>query len=71
MPYANSQVMQVFLDRFSGAVAEDEDAVMVLDRAGWHGSNSLAVPTNITLVPSPSFERIWLYLKECQSAPNR
>lgn len=71
MPYANTQAMQVFLDRFSGTVADDEHAVMVLDRAGWHGSNSLAVPTNITLVPLPSYspelnpvERIWLYLKE-------
>ena len=37
----------------------------------WHGSKSLAVPANITLVPLPSYspelnpvERVWLYLKE-------
>jgi hypothetical protein len=37
----------------------------------WHGSNSLAVPANITLVPLPSYspelnpvERVSLYLKE-------
>jgi transposase len=45
--------------------------VMVLDRAGWHGSNALAVPPNITLVSLPPYspelnpvERVWLYLKE-------
>ena len=44
---------------------------MILDQAGWHGSNALAVPANITLVPLPSYspelnpvERIWRYLKE-------
>jgi hypothetical protein len=40
-------------------------------QAGWHGSNALAVPANITLVPLPPYspelnpvERVWLYLKE-------
>ncbi len=44
---------------------------MVLDQAGWHGSNALAVPANVTLVPLPAYspelnpvERVWLYLKE-------
>ena len=44
---------------------------MILDQAGWHGANALAVPANITLVPLPSYspelnpvERVWLYLKE-------
>jgi transposase len=71
LPYADTAAMQVFLDRFSKTIAADEHAVMVLDQAGWHGSNRLAVPANITLVPLPSYspelnpvERVWLYLKE-------
>ena len=71
MPYANTEAMQEFLDRFSATIAEDEHAVMVLDRAGWHGSGGLVVPANITLVPLPPYspelnpvERVWLYLKE-------
>jgi transposase len=71
MPYADTAAMQAFLDRFAETIAEDEHAVMVLDRAGWHGSKALAVPANITLVPLPSYspelnpvERVWLYLKE-------
>jgi hypothetical protein len=71
MPYADTVGMQAFLDRFSETIAEDDHAVMVLDQAGWHGSNDLAVPANVILVPLPSYspelnpvERVWLYLKE-------
>jgi len=52
MPYADTAAMQVFLDRFCETIKEDEHAVMILDQAGWHGSNALAVPgsgTKVTL----------------------
>jgi hypothetical protein len=71
LPYANTAAMQAFLDGFSETLAADDHAVMILGRAGWHGSNALAVPANITLVPLPAYspelnpvERVWLYLKE-------
>jgi len=71
MPYADTAAMQQFLNQFSQTIAPDEHAVMILDQAGWHGSNALAVPANVTLVPLPPYspelnpvERIWLYLKE-------
>jgi DDE superfamily endonuclease len=74
MPYADTAAMQAFLDRFAETIAEDEPAVMVLDQAGWHGSNALAVPANVTLIPLPSYspelnpvERVWLYLRERSS----
>jgi len=44
---------------------------MVLDQEGWHGSNALAVPANVTLVPLPPYspelnpvDRVRLYLKQ-------
>jgi transposase len=62
--------MQAFLDRFSETLAEDEHVAMILDQAGWHGANALAVAANVTLVPLPAYspelnpvERVWLYLK--------
>jgi transposase len=71
MPHVNTEAMQQFLDCFSQSLAEDEHAVVVLDRAGWHGGNDLKVPPNVTLVPLPAYspelnpvERVWLYLKE-------
>jgi transposase len=71
MPYVNTDAMQIFLDHFAGTIGDDEHVVMVLDRAGWHGSKALTVPASITLVPLPPYspelnpvERVWLYLKE-------
>ena len=71
MPYADTEAMQEFLNQFSETIAPDEHAVMILDQAGWHGSNALAVPANVTLIPLPPYspelnpvERVWLYLKE-------
>src|SRR3712207_8831733 len=42
-------------DRFAAALAADAHAVLVLDRAGWHGARRLAVPPNVTLVPLPPY----------------
>ena len=71
MPFVNTDAMQIFLDHFAATIGDDEHVVMVLDRAGWHGSKALAVPANITLVPLPPYspelnpvERVWLHLKE-------
>lgn len=71
LPYAITEAMQLFLDRFAATLAQDHHAVMMLDQAGWHGANDLAVPANVTLVALPPYspelnpvERVWLHLKE-------
>jgi transposase len=70
LPHANTETMQIFLDAFSATIAEDEHAIMVLDRAGWHGSGKLVVPKTITFLHLPPYspelnpvERVWLHLK--------
>lgn len=71
LPYANTEAMQLFLDRFAATIGDDEHVALVLDQAGWHGANDLVVPENLTLVPLPPYspelnpvERVWLYLKQ-------
>ena len=71
LPDANTAGMQVFLDAFAATIAQDEHVALVVDGAGWHGSKTLNVPSNITLVALPPYcpelnpvERVWLYLKE-------
>lgn len=71
MPYADTDAMQEFLDRFSKTIAADEHVAMIADQAGWHVSNTLKVPPNISLVKLPPYspelnpvERVGLYLKE-------
>ena len=63
--------MDAFLARFAATLAEDEHAIMVLDRAGWHKAKRLAIPSNVTLVWLPPYspqldpvERVWLFLRE-------
>jgi transposase len=63
--------MSVFLAAFSRSLPDNVHAVLVLDRAGWHGAKAIKVPTNITLIPLPPYspelkpvERVWLYLRE-------
>ena len=63
--------MGLFLAEFAAGLHEGVHAVLVLDRAGWHGAKALRVPPNVTLVPLPPYspelnpvERVWLYLRE-------
>ena len=54
MPYANTEAMQVHLDEIGRTVAKGAHAVLLLDRAGWHTTDQLVVPKNLTLVFLPS-----------------
>jgi len=54
----------------SRTVAPGAHAIIVLDGAGWHGSNALELPDNISLLSLPPYapelnpvENIWAYLR--------
>ena len=71
LPYADTEAMQLHLDEIARTVAQGAHAVLVLDRAGWHTTRQLIVPTNITLVFLPSrapelnpVENVWHYLRQ-------
>ena len=71
MPYANTEAMNKHLEEIAKAVAPGAHAVLVLDGAGWHGSQGLIVPENITLLPLPPYspelnpvENVWEYLRK-------
>ena len=70
MPICNTLAMNHHLREISRQVAADAHAVVILDRAGWHRSQGLVVPGNITLLELPPYspqlnpvERIWHYLR--------
>src|SRR5437764_835463 len=70
MPICNTLAMNHHLREISSQVASDAHAVVILDRAGWHRSQGLVVPDNITLLELPPYspelnpvERIWHYLR--------
>jgi len=62
--------MNHHLSEISSQVAADAHAVVILDRAGWHRSQGLVIPANVTLLQLPPYspelnpgERIWHYLR--------
>ena len=65
LPYANTQMMNIFLEHVSKEF-ENYNIIMLLDQAGWHRSNCLKIPQNIYLIKQPSHspevnpvEHIW------------
>ena len=71
LPFANTGAMQIHLDEIGCNVAAKAHAVVLMDRAGWHSTDKLKVPKNLTifLLPSRSpelnpVENIWQYLRQ-------
>ena len=50
LPRADASAMQLHLDQVSRCVADAAHAVLTLDKAGWHTTRKLQVPSNISLV---------------------
>ena len=71
LPFANTRAMQMHLDEISRNVAAKAHGVVLMDRAGWHGTDKLKVPKNLTIILLPSrspelnpVENIWQYLRQ-------
>lgn len=71
LPRCNTAAMTLHLREISQAVAPGAHAIVIVDQAGWHLSNHLAVPGNITLLPLPPkspelnpVENVWQFMRE-------
>ena len=69
-PYANTIAMNKFLQEMSLCIAEGRHVGLIVDNAGWHRSNELSIPRNITLIPIPPYspelnamEQVWDWIK--------
>ena len=51
----STAAMGVFLTELARAVPAGTHAALVLDGAGWHVSEDLAVPASVTLIPLPPY----------------
>jgi transposase len=67
----NINAMQLHLAEISRTVEPDAHAVLLMDRAGWHVSEQLNVPQNISIVFLPPrspelnpVENIWQYMRQ-------
>ena len=71
LPRCNIAAMNLHLAEIAMAVASGAHAVLVLDQAGWHLSDKLIVPPNITLVALPPkcpelnpVENVWQFIRD-------
>ena len=63
--------MQWHLDEISSQVTPGAHAILFVDRAGWHTTDKLVIPPNITLLPLPPrspelnpVENIWQFMRD-------
>jgi DDE superfamily endonuclease len=70
LPEVSTAAMSVFLAELSRPLPSGTQAALVLDGAGWHVSEGLTVPANLTLIQLPPYspelnpvERVWEYLR--------
>jgi hypothetical protein len=71
LPHCDTAAMNLHLAEIAAAVAPGAHAVLLLDQAGWHMSDKVAVPPNITLAPLPpkcpelnAMENVWQFLRD-------
>jgi DDE superfamily endonuclease len=71
LPRADADAMQHHLDAISQCVAPGAHAVLTLDRAGWHTTSKLQLPSNISLVHLPPAspelnptENVWQHMRQ-------
>ena len=71
MPNADTEAMQKHIDEIGRAVTPGAHALIILDKARWHTTRKLKLPSNLTLVPLPpacpelnAAENIWQYLRQ-------
>ncbi len=71
LPFCNIAAMNLHLAEISHAVAEGAHAILLVDQAGWHTSDKLQLPDNISIVLLPSkspelnpTENTWQFMRD-------
>jgi transposase len=71
LPECNSGMMQIHLDLISEKIEKGHHAILLMDRASWHTTETLIIPGNMSLMPLPSYspelnpvEQVWKQLRK-------
>ena len=69
-PWVNTEAMQAHVDETARKVASGAHAALIMDRAAWHATSKLVMPTHIMPILLPSgapelnpVENIWQYMR--------
>ena len=70
-PFCNTDIMSLHLAEISLAIAPGAHAVVLMDQAGWHMTDKLDIPDNISIVALPPkcpelnpVENIWQFMRD-------
>ena len=71
LPFCNTETMNLHLAEIAQAVAADAHAVLLMDQAGWHMTDKLIMPENISIIPLPAkcpelnpVENVWQFMRQ-------
>ena len=71
LPQVSTEGMNLLLQEISRQVPQRRHAVVLIDNAGWHVTDKIKLPPNLTLVNLPPYspelnaiERVWQYLRD-------
>jgi len=66
----NTGMMQIHLDQIAEHIQNGHHGIVLMDRASWHTTEALIIPSNISLMPLPPYspelnpvEQIWQQLR--------
>lgn len=70
-PHINTDAVNAFFREFEKEIDPDIQVFMLWDRAGFHTSDKVKLPKNVTLIPLPPYspqlnpvENLWQYLRQ-------
>lgn len=71
VPCANGHALEEHLKEIAYHIPEGRHAVVIMDQAGWHATQKIKIPENISILHLPPYspelnpqENIWRYLKD-------
>lgn len=71
LPECTTGMMQLHLNEIEKNVEDGFHAIVLMDRAGWHTTEALNIPLNLTLFPLPPYspelnpmEQVWQKIKQ-------
>ena len=67
----NTEAMNLHLAEIARAVAPGAQGVLLMDQAGWHITDALVMPDNLSIIPLPAkcpelnpVENIWQFMRD-------